>query len=342
MVINSPSPDGAAKAMEGNVRNDDFDDVDGAEIDAWCVEPGNGARRAAVSKASVSDRRRQSRGCYRAPRGLDCFDPRLAVRYRLGPASGRKRRFRPHFTRRDTLPKEAMMVAHSTTSPRPGAVKALQELACVRDTCLCNAQMTSGSVERLWRHLAGLCAPIIASASRVLLLGERPSLIAWPEHPLGRDYVRRMLRIHAWRGDVQTVAVVLIVLDDLKRAQEQVRAAAQRPFDARHLLGDNAFVGHKQIYADRLVRAGKPLLAAEIRQYACPSAAHTKDDEALRFIPSGGALECAICSVRVRGLSTFCIMCGHGGHAAHMAQWFSSNETCPVGGCRCKCQLYRK
>ncbi|XP_054717555.1 GATOR complex protein WDR59-like [Uloborus diversus] len=48
------------------------------------------------------------------------------------------------------------------------------------------------------------------------------------------------------------------------------------------------------------------------------------------------ALSCAICSVAVKGCSSFCMVCGHGGHTKHMEEWFSDIDVCPTG-CGCKC-----
>ncbi|XP_022914138.1 GATOR2 complex protein WDR59 isoform X2 [Onthophagus taurus] len=48
------------------------------------------------------------------------------------------------------------------------------------------------------------------------------------------------------------------------------------------------------------------------------------------------SLNCIICHTSVRGSANCCLMCGHGGHTAHMQQWFVKNKMCPSGcGCRC-------
>ncbi len=36
---------------------------------------------------------------------------------------------------------------------------------------------------------------------------------------------------------------------------------------------------------------------------------------------------------------TWCQGCRHGGHAEHLAEWFSLHAICPVARCRCRCQL---
>ncbi|KAJ3024023.1 GATOR complex protein wdr59 [Thoreauomyces humboldtii] len=46
---------------------------------------------------------------------------------------------------------------------------------------------------------------------------------------------------------------------------------------------------------------------------------------------------CAICRLPCRGVSTFCLVCAHGGHADHVAKWFDEEEVCPAGcGCACR------
>jgi len=48
------------------------------------------------------------------------------------------------------------------------------------------------------------------------------------------------------------------------------------------------------------------------------------------------AFRCVICDTAVRGLFAFCECCKHGGHTAHLKEWFTTHETCPSGcGCRC-------
>ncbi|XP_062593014.1 GATOR2 complex protein WDR59-like isoform X3 [Saccostrea cucullata] len=48
------------------------------------------------------------------------------------------------------------------------------------------------------------------------------------------------------------------------------------------------------------------------------------------------AFNCSICHIGVKGNSTFCLRCGHGGHTTHMIDWFKENKECPTG-CSCKC-----
>lgn len=47
-----------------------------------------------------------------------------------------------------------------------------------------------------------------------------------------------------------------------------------------------------------------------------------------------------VCQIRVVlldvGSSSFCLLCGHGGHAKHMMDWFAKYSHCPAG-CGCCC-----
>jgi hypothetical protein len=45
---------------------------------------------------------------------------------------------------------------------------------------------------------------------------------------------------------------------------------------------------------------------------------------------------CSICCNVVHGMSTWCPICGHGGHFNHITQWFQSESVCPTG-CGCVC-----
>ena len=45
---------------------------------------------------------------------------------------------------------------------------------------------------------------------------------------------------------------------------------------------------------------------------------------------------CSVCRLQVTGVTSHCYVCGHGGHAVHMYEWFSQYEFCP-SGCGCNC-----
>ena len=48
--------------------------------------------------------------------------------------------------------------------------------------------------------------------------------------------------------------------------------------------------------------------------------------------------QCALCLQPVRGVYVWCPGCGHGGHAAHLQEWFAGNKECPTG-CGHRCHL---
>ncbi|PIK57414.1 hypothetical protein BSL78_05680 [Apostichopus japonicus] len=47
--------------------------------------------------------------------------------------------------------------------------------------------------------------------------------------------------------------------------------------------------------------------------------------------------QCSICHLLVKGSSSFCLSCGHGGHVTHMMDWFQAESLCPTG-CGCECE----
>ena len=51
------------------------------------------------------------------------------------------------------------------------------------------------------------------------------------------------------------------------------------------------------------------------------------------------ALTCSLCQMPIRGAGYFCSACGHGGHTAHMRQWFEITVEC-AAGCGCKCESW--
>ncbi|XP_071035553.1 GATOR2 complex protein WDR59 isoform X2 [Parasteatoda tepidariorum] len=65
---------------------------------------------------------------------------------------------------------------------------------------------------------------------------------------------------------------------------------------------------------------------------------HCKNDVTSAQCPSCKKISfmCIICRVGVKGCSSFCLACGHGGHTKHMQDWFSEMNVCP-SGCGCKC-----
>ena len=46
----------------------------------------------------------------------------------------------------------------------------------------------------------------------------------------------------------------------------------------------------------------------------------------------GWPLKCSVCGLALHRFGAFCIECGHGGHLAHMTEWFRQSVRWAVGG----------
>jgi hypothetical protein len=108
-------------------------------------------------------------------------------------------------------------------------------------------------------------------------------------------------------------------------------------------------------YTDLLFRWGAIEKRAELASMSCAtparggSAQFDADDDGLRYgivcarcgrvnegkrgrstlcdLCNKMPVACSLCRLPVLGVATFCIGCGHGGHAKHMAQWFARNTS---------------
>ena len=70
----------------------------------------------------------------------------------------------------------------------------------------------------------------------------------------------------------------------------------------------------------------------------CPRCMEPVTDADVCQICKDYAFQCSICCSAVRGLCTWCPLCGHGGHVNHIIPWFRRHEKCPTG-CGCVCML---
>ncbi|XP_075432740.1 GATOR2 complex protein WDR59 isoform X5 [Ascaphus truei] len=112
------------------------------------------------------------------------------------------------------------------------------------------------------------------------------------------------------------------------------------------------FDDFKKCYGEILYRWGLQEKRAEVLKFvSCPPEPHRGIEFGVYCshcrsevrgtqcaICKGFTFQCAICHVAVRGSSNFCLSCGHGGHTAHMLEWFSTQEVCATG-CGCHCLL---
>ncbi|TYZ63145.1 hypothetical protein PybrP1_008228 [[Pythium] brassicae (nom. inval.)] len=108
---------------------------------------------------------------------------------------------------------------------------------------------------------------------------------------------------------------------------------------------------YKTSYADLLFRYGAMDLRADVlKTVAVVAPEHdgiafgllcrtcqTPTDDPVCGACHDFAVKCSVCQLVVRGQSMFCMTCGHGGHAAHLREWFEFEAACPTGcGCWCK------
>ncbi|XP_073515805.1 GATOR2 complex protein WDR59 isoform X2 [Phyllobates terribilis] len=142
--------------------------------------------------------------------------------------------------------------------------------------------------------------------------------------------------------------------NNLSYVDPREREREQHDKNKRILDPANAqqFDDFKKCYGEILYRWGLQEKRAEVLKFvSCPPEPHrgiefgvycTHCRSEVRgtqcAICKGFTFQCAICHVAVRGSSNFCLSCGHGGHTAHMLEWFSSQEVCPTG-CGCHCLL---
>ncbi|KAM9765615.1 GATOR2 complex protein WDR59 isoform 2-T2 [Menidia menidia] len=112
------------------------------------------------------------------------------------------------------------------------------------------------------------------------------------------------------------------------------------------------FDDFRKSYGEILYRWGLRDKRADVLKFACcPPEPHRGIDFSVYCCHCGsqaGGLQCgvcrrlsfrcSVCHVAVRGSSNCCLSCGHGGHTAHMLDWFRRQDECPAG-CGCCCLL---
>ncbi|KAM9301671.1 GATOR2 complex protein WDR59 isoform 2-T2 [Gastrophryne carolinensis] len=141
---------------------------------------------------------------------------------------------------------------------------------------------------------------------------------------------------------------------NMNYVDHQGREKEQHDKNKRLLDPANAqqFDDFKKCYGEILYRWGLQEKRAEVLKFvSCPPEPHRGIEFGVYCshcrsevrgtqcaICKGFTFQCSICHVAVRGSSNFCLSCGHGGHTAHMLEWFSAQEVCPTG-CGCHCLL---
>ena len=81
-----------------------------------------------------------------------------------------------------------------------------------------------------------------------------------------------------------------------------------------------------------------PRCALCMQHFGCPDPGDTPAPVAsLRVAPERSAAWESVSSAYSHWM-VWCQTCRHGGHAAHLEDWFASHDECPVSGCNCKCR----
>ncbi|XP_049873405.1 GATOR complex protein WDR24 [Pectinophora gossypiella] len=153
------------------------------------------------------------------------------------------------------------------------------------------------------------------------------------------------LRMHADLGDVQTPAVVMIVLQEHR---SDLFPYIEEGLQEQWLLGYIELLQRHKLWnvATEVVRCawlgGVWALSQQSTSISvcCGRCGRRTRPHAPceRCVPKHMPDVCAVCHEVVRGLYAWCQGCAHGGHLQHMRRWMDSHALCPAG-CGHHCQL---
>ncbi|XP_028025577.1 GATOR complex protein WDR24 isoform X4 [Bombyx mandarina] len=151
------------------------------------------------------------------------------------------------------------------------------------------------------------------------------------------------LRHHADLGDVQTAALVMIVLHEHR---SDLFPYIDEGLQEHWLLGYIEFLQKHKLWnvATEVVRCAWLSSVWSLSQQSssvtvcCGRCGRRARPRAMcdRCLPHPDL--CAVCRQVVRGLYAWCQGCSHGGHLEHMRQWMEKHQLCPAG-CGHHCQL---
>lgn len=226
-------------------------------------------------------------------------------------------------------------------------------LEAIKLVCEHNAKVSADAGEHEKAETWKLLAQVVTGRIHMTSAGKwRPKRSV----ALGSGLVRLLLEYYEKVGDVQMLSTIVCVLRQEKRVDEA---------DSTSLLPEETqgqYDCYLRRYADLLYSWGLLSLRAQINKrlrfvfesrdvFGVPSMSnegggitiftecphcHQRSTTNYCNSCSNYAFRCVICDTAVRGLFTVCIMCGHGGHIAHLHDWFQTRKECPAGcGCRC-------
>ncbi|ELT94839.1 hypothetical protein CAPTEDRAFT_124558 [Capitella teleta] len=158
--------------------------------------------------------------------------------------------------------------------------------------------------------------------------------------------VPRMRRSNSC-SDVFDDSYRFVEMKDASEKEQEQHVRNMRMLDS---AASQQYDHYKRVYADLLFRWGLLNHRALILKYVgpptdfhkgleckaqCQHCTHdSKDVQCVRC--NKYVLQCSICHITVKGASSFCLLCGHGGHSSHMIAWFREHSLCPTG-CGCSC-----
>jgi len=173
----------------------------------------------------------------------------------------------------------------------------------------------------------------------------------------GKHLVARILEHYERMGDLQMVATILCVFsgsmgfDLLPASMFSHQNMSRRSLLDVPVDGLSKMVRYLKSYAEVLYQWGALEARTEVLKHTAASQDLQESYVTIEqlcnncgaFVTShvcqacqAFAFTCSVCQLSVRGLSNFCLECGHGGHAQHIQEWFSSQKQCPAG-CGCPC-----
>jgi WD40 repeat protein len=209
---------------------------------------------------------------------------------------------------------------------------------CMRNSVAC-AREGYRSLAQMWELVAKSADPNFIDTS------------SWVHHPMGKKLMDRFIQKYMRIGDVQTVSVLSCVLmrrqEDglydhwlLDRNMENLYRFVRNFYaDILHLWGYDCQrseilkFNHRPLVSPATIMIGE----YDSRVLKCVIELDDTSDETR---PKNAGLNtpfhCFLCRLPVRGLNMICVVCGHGGHAQHVCEWFSRHDMCPTG-CTCHC-----
>lgn len=202
------------------------------------------------------------------------------------------------------------------------------EEACLFNRSICQKNGNE-DLYRVW-ELTRLSAALY---TRLSTASEK--FMPWSHHPLGGRFIIRLIETHIHMGDYATASTILCLFGNILKGNS----------DWNVLKG----VQGAQSYADFLYCHGLLFKRSELLKILRIRSSEDvpkvgsfcercKQNSQICSICQKNPVICSICRNNVKGMSTFCLKCGHGGHLSHVRDWFSKNELCP-SGCGCKCSM---